>query len=475
MPDLTLSSTMDAFLAQTTNAGQKTTILNSIGGMPGYPEYIKPQGINDISTPWVIAHRGCYNVAPEETMESYRISVDAGVKFIEPDVILLGDGTLAVMHDDTVNRTTTSTGNVTNFTNISWKQLNNDDGSRLVGWPLDLKCPTFDEFLAEFGNRVVIVPECKTQGIGDKVVAALIKHGIRKDMVIVQGSLLSDCVAVVNAGYQAMRMSSTNYSETLAAGIEYTGFGYTETANIAAATAAGLKVIVWTTKRNLESDSATAAGAIAFFSDDPVYQSNLHKIPTDQYKSKMVYHGDLRESPLTALNTIDTTDGSLYIKAQTLSVAQITQLLGWASPISNPSNYVLNFSIMFKAPEMNESRFASICIQTTDRAVVNDNVESGKSLYNIIFRRDGRIGIFNYDDVVAGPSTNSSASAIPADLIAQDTWVPFRITVTPTQIIAERVGYAVSVTHVNSTHRGAYLFAGAKAIDVKFKEMTISV
>jgi hypothetical protein len=189
----------------------------------------------------------------------------------------------------------------------------------------------------------------------------------------------------------------------------------------------------------------------------------------------MVYHGDLRESPLTALNTIDTTDGSLYIKAQTLSVAQITQLLGWASPISDPSNYVLNFSIMFKAPEINNSRYACICIQTTDRAVVNDAYESGKSMYNIIFRRDGRIGIFNYNDVVVGPNTNSSASAIPADQIAQDTWVPFRITVTPTQIVAERVGYPVSVTHVNSTHRGAYLFAGAKGIDAKFKDMTISV
>ena len=197
---------------------------------------IGPDGINDIPYPWVIAHRGCYNVAPEETMEAYRISVAAGVRFIEPDCVLLADGTLGVMHDSTVDRTTSGTGNVNTFNAISWKNLKNDDGARLVGWDTNLRCPTFDEFLAEFGNKVVIVPECKTQGCAPALIAALQRHNIRKDMVIVQGSILADCGAAVQSGYPAMRMNSTNHAETIAAGIEYTGFGWDEAAKIINAT-----------------------------------------------------------------------------------------------------------------------------------------------------------------------------------------------------------------------------------------------
>lgn len=432
-------------------------------------------GIHDIPHPWVIGHRGCYNVAPEETMEGYRISVDAGVRFIEPDCVLLADGTLGVMHDSTVDRTTSGTGNVNTFNAISWKNLNNDDGARLVGWGTNLRCPTFDEFLAEFGNKVVIVPECKTQGCAPALIAALQRHNIRKDMVIVQGSLLADCVAAVQAGYPAMRMSSTNYAETIAAGIEYTGFGWNESSKIIAATAAGLKVIVWTTRRNVESDAAIANGAIAFFSDDPVYQSNLHRTARDQYVTGMVYHGDLRDAPLTALNTVDVTNKALRIQAQTLSIAQIAQLAGWACPVPNPSNYTLDFSIQFNAPEVNNSRFATLCLKTTDNSNWDDAANAEKFMYNCIMRRDGRIGIYTYNGLAGGPSTVSSASVIPAELMTQDVWYPFRLTVTPTTVTLARLdAQATSVTHVDSTFRGAYIGLGAKGVDVRFKNLSIS-
>lgn len=398
------------------------------------------------------------------------MSVASGIKFIEPDVQVLPDGTVVVMHDSTINRTTTGTGNVLAQTGASWHSLVNDDGARLQGWATNLKCPTFDDVLREFGNKVVIVPEAKSAGAGAAIVQKLQEFNIRQDMVIIQSPSLSELAAGVAAGYPCMRMSNTNYAETIAAGIEFTGFGWNETAKIAAATAAGLKVIVWTTKRNVDLDSALAAGAIAAFSDDPVYQAGLHRISHDPYGSKAIYHGDLRE-PSVAV-ALDTAESAIVVPTKTLT-HQDTVLLGWASPVVDPENFVLDFSMKFAAVS-SDSGFAVIASRTTDRAITNDIPEAGKISMNMILRRDGRIELYVYDGAAGGPSAVSSESPMPAEMIALDTWIPCRLTVTPTQITLDRLDMAVSATIVNSQVRGAYLFAGSKNADVKFKSMTLT-
>lgn len=446
--------------------------LNPAPGSTPPPEQteIQAPGIRDLPAPWIIAHRGGWNVAPEHTMEAYRMSVASGIKFIEPDVQILPDGTVVVMHDSTINRTTTGTGNVSAQTGASWQSLVNDDGARLQGWATNLKCPTFDDVLREFGNRVVIVPEAKNAGAGAAIVQKLQEFNIRQDMVIIQSPSLAELAAGVAAGYPCMRMSSTDYAETLAAGIEFTGFGWNETAKIEAATAAGLKVIVWTTKRNVDLDSALTAGAIAAFSDDPVYQAGLHRTNHDPYGRKAIYHGDLRE-PSVAV-TLDTAESAIVVPTRSLT-HQDTVLLGWASPVADPEKYVLDFSMKFAAVS-SDSGYGLIATQTTDRAMTNDNPEAGKISMNMIMRRDGRIGLYVYDGAAGGPSAVSSESAVPAEMIPLDSRVPCRLTVTPTQITLERLDMAVSATIVNSQVRGAYLFAGSKNADVKFRSMTLS-
>lgn len=429
---------------------------------------LQPLGIRDLPTPWIIAHRGGWNVAPEHTLEAYRMSVASGIKFIEPDVQVLPDGTVVVMHDPTIDRTTAGTGNVTAQTGSTWQSLVNDDGKRLKGWSTSLRCPTFDDVLREFGNRVVIVPEAKNTGAGAAIVNKLREFNIRKDMVIIQSPHLSELAPAVAEGYPCMRMSRTNYAETIAAGIEFTGFGWHETVNIAAATAAGLKVIVWTTLRNAELDIALAAGAIAAFSDDPVYQAGLHRRRHDPYGTKAFYHGDIRASTAT----LDPAESAMVVSTRTLA-RQDTVLMGWASPVSDPGRFVLEFSMKFTAVS-SDSAFGVIATQTTDWAINSDSPVDGKVSMNMIMRRDGRIELQVLDGLTAGPNAVSSASPVPGQLIPLGEWVPFRLTVTPGQITLERVGVAVSVTMQNSQVRGAYLFAGSKGADVKFRSMTLA-
>lgn len=63
-----------------------------------------------IRQPYAIAHRGADG--PENTLAAYKRAIELGVDAIEIDIHLSSDGVLVCIHDDTLDRTTDSTGNV---------------------------------------------------------------------------------------------------------------------------------------------------------------------------------------------------------------------------------------------------------------------------------------------------------------------------------------------------------------------------
>jgi len=64
----------------------------------------------------VSAHRGGSAYAPENTMYAYRNAVRLGADQLETDSWLTADGVLVLIHDQTLDRTTSCTGNVTDIT-----------------------------------------------------------------------------------------------------------------------------------------------------------------------------------------------------------------------------------------------------------------------------------------------------------------------------------------------------------------------
>ncbi|QWW19313.1 glycerophosphoryl diester phosphodiesterase [Schaalia sp. 19OD2882] len=60
--------------------------------------------------PRIFAHRGASSLAPENTIAAFSKAMECGAKRIEFDVDVMGDGTLLVIHDDTLDRTTNSSG-----------------------------------------------------------------------------------------------------------------------------------------------------------------------------------------------------------------------------------------------------------------------------------------------------------------------------------------------------------------------------
>jgi glycerophosphoryl diester phosphodiesterase len=54
----------------------------------------------------VIAHRGASGERPEHTIESYRLAIEEGADYIEPDLVITRDGVLIARHENEIGGTT---------------------------------------------------------------------------------------------------------------------------------------------------------------------------------------------------------------------------------------------------------------------------------------------------------------------------------------------------------------------------------
>jgi glycerophosphoryl diester phosphodiesterase len=93
----------------------------------------------------VAAHRGQPDPsAPENAMSSFRASLAAGVPFLEIDIATTRDGVMVLMHDDTLDRTTTGQGAVIERT---WTEIRAFKLKRPDGTILDEGVPRFVDVL----------------------------------------------------------------------------------------------------------------------------------------------------------------------------------------------------------------------------------------------------------------------------------------------------------------------------------------
>jgi glycerophosphoryl diester phosphodiesterase len=86
--------------------------------------------------PRVVAHRGGGKLAPENTLGAIRLGASMGFKGVEFDVMLAGDGTPILIHDETVDRTTDGHGTVSK---LSYQELSRFTIKK------EEKIPTFEQ------------------------------------------------------------------------------------------------------------------------------------------------------------------------------------------------------------------------------------------------------------------------------------------------------------------------------------------
>jgi glycerophosphoryl diester phosphodiesterase len=91
----------------------------------------------------IVAHRGASAYEPENTIRSFDNAFQLGADFVELDVRLSKDGSLVVIHDEAVDRTTNGSGLVRDLTLSELKLLDAGKGEKI---------PTLEEVLELFSE-----------------------------------------------------------------------------------------------------------------------------------------------------------------------------------------------------------------------------------------------------------------------------------------------------------------------------------
>lgn len=128
--------------------------------------------------PFWIAHRGAGKLAPENTMAAFRQGASFGYRIFECDARLSADGVLVLLHDDTLDRTTSGKGLAGD---LNWDELAQlDAGSWYSRQWAGEAIPTLRNVLHwcianHYAINIEIKPTPGTEAATGKAVAKLLK------------------------------------------------------------------------------------------------------------------------------------------------------------------------------------------------------------------------------------------------------------------------------------------------------------
>ena len=122
----------------------------------------------------MVAHRGFWRTAPENSIASVLAALQHPVDGVEIDVHLTADGVPVVMHDGVVDRTTGGRGAISamSLEELRSLRLRLPNGDGLSGE----KVPTLDEILDLTTGKRLLCVEVKPAGIEREVLACFRRH-----------------------------------------------------------------------------------------------------------------------------------------------------------------------------------------------------------------------------------------------------------------------------------------------------------
>ena len=131
----------------------------------------------------VVAHRGDWRYAPENSLAAIENAIKMGVDVVEIDIQKTKDGKLILMHDRTLDRTTTGKGKVSEWTLDSIKTLKLKNG---IAIKTVHQIPTLEEALLASKGKIMLNLD-KAYPVFDEVYALLEKTGTI-DHIIMKGT-----------------------------------------------------------------------------------------------------------------------------------------------------------------------------------------------------------------------------------------------------------------------------------------------
>lgn len=226
----------------------------------------------------VIAHRGGAILAPENTMAAFKKAIEVRADYFELDVFFSSDDSIMVMHDQTLDRTTTGSGKIELMTYNQLRQF--DAGSKFSPAFKDEKIPTLWEALSlakNSANNIQVVIEIKTSNpnMPGQVVAMVKKMNLQKRVIVAAFSFAAISeVKKLDSSIRVMHFVSPATTASInslkSIGGEWLGAGGTCTKEMVDyAHANGIYYNRWTINGISDMQSSISLGVDAITTDDP--------------------------------------------------------------------------------------------------------------------------------------------------------------------------------------------------------------
>lgn len=221
----------------------------------------------------VIGHRGCAGVEPENTLRGIRRAIELGCEMVEVDVHAV-DGELVVIHDDSVNRTSSSKGLIVDFSLTELRELDFGQGEII---------PLLVEVLDVCEGRVKLNVELKGKEVAALVVRLLKQRECRDDVVIssfdwsqlAQVRSQSDLPIAVLVRSKSDELAAFNLARELSAESINPSLRIIDRSFVELAHRMDLSVACYTVRSVEDAKKVINLGADACFADDPRMVMNL--------------------------------------------------------------------------------------------------------------------------------------------------------------------------------------------------------
>ncbi|MGZ5267919.1 MAG: glycerophosphodiester phosphodiesterase family protein [Caldimonas sp.] len=238
----------------------------------------------------VVGHRGNRAHAPENTLESFREAVALGADAVEFDLRVSRDGTLVVIHDETLERTTDGSGPVALRTVAELKRLDagarftRDEGRTFPWRGRGVALSTFDEVIESLPRELPCIIELKTPAATEPLRLAIRRHGIARRVIVAGfdpeatrplrgagfalGASTPDVVGLVLPALLRLRLGAQPF-QALCIPTRWHGIAVPIAALACSLRGSGTVIHVWTVNDPAHALRLWSQGVQGIISDDP--------------------------------------------------------------------------------------------------------------------------------------------------------------------------------------------------------------
>ena len=128
----------------------------------------------------IFAHRGNWRNSAENSLQAFQDCIDESIDGIEVDLQMTKDSVLVIMHDETIDRTSTGSGKVSDHT---LDQLRKLYLLTPIGVKTRQRIPTFEEVLLLAKDKILIQVD-KWKAYGKQVAELAKKHNCERQIIL---------------------------------------------------------------------------------------------------------------------------------------------------------------------------------------------------------------------------------------------------------------------------------------------------